>query len=285
MGDMGMNRCLAAVVVYHPNWEELCGNIKSYPQGIEKIVVVANSPLDALQQGYLQEEGIYLIQNPDNRGVASALNQAAHFGLNEGFDWLLTMDQDSRFGHTKSNAMPQAMHLAPTHTAAIGVESLKAPEPVPRFVPVSFLLQSGTLFYLPTWKTLGGFKESLFIDAVDHEYCLRAKKAGYQIFEYPSIQLIHQLGQTFKLPRWLFTFHSHPKSGISYHSSERERFIFRNNAWLIRKYFWTFPTWAIRRMSYLLLRILYALVILPEKGTRLQSILAGLGESMHFKGE
>ncbi|NDD35688.1 MAG: hypothetical protein EBZ26_05210, partial [Flavobacteriia bacterium] len=66
---------------------------------------------------------------------------------------------------------------------------------------------------------------------------------------------------------------------------ERERFIFRNNAWLIRKYFWTFPTWAIRRMSYLLLRILYALVILPEKGTRLHSILVGLGESMHFKGE
>jgi rhamnosyltransferase len=125
----------------------------------------------------------------------------------------------------------------------------------------------------------------LFIDAVDHEYCLRAKKAGYQIFEYPSIQLIHQLGQTFKLPRWLFTFHSHPKSGISYHPSERERFIFRNNAWLIRRYFWTFPTWAIRRMSYLLLRILYALVILPKKRTRLQSILEGLGESMHFKGE
>lgn len=280
-----MNRCLAVVVVYHPHWEELCANMKSYPNGIEKMVVVANSPLDAMQEGYLMEQGIHLIQNPDNRGVATALNQAAQLGMREGFDWLLTMDQDSRFGSTKTNALPQAMHLAPPQTAAIGVESLKTPEPVPRFVPVSFLLQSGTLFHLATWQELGGFKESLFIDAVDHEYCLRAKKAGYQIFEYPSIQLIHQLGQTFKLPQWLFAFHSHPKAGISYHTSARERFIFRNNAWLIRHYFWTFPKWAIRRTGYLLLRVLYALVLLPEKGMRLKSILAGLRESIHFKDE
>ena len=282
---MGINRCLAAVVVYHPNWEELSANIQSYPQGIEKKLIVANSPLGAKEQSFLQTQGIHLIQNLDNKGVASALNQAAEFALTEGFEWLLTMDQDSRFGPTKSNALAQAMHLAPPQTAAIGVESLKTPEPVPRFVLVSFLLQSGTLFHLPTWRALGGFKESLFIDAVDHEYCLRARNAGYRVFEYPSIQLIHQLGQTFKLPKRFFLLHSHPKTGISYHISARERFIFRNNAWLIRHYFWTFPTWAIRRTSYLLLRILYALVLLPEKRTRLNSILTGLRESIRFKGD
>ena len=284
MENMGLNRCLAVVVVYHPNWEDLCSNIQSYPEGVEKIVVVANSPLDPAQTSYLQERGIHLIQNPDNKGVATALNQAAELALNEGFDWLLTMDQDSRFGPTKANALQQATHLAPPQTAAIGVESLRRPEPVPRFVPVSFLLQSGTLFHVPIWKALGGFAESLFIDAVDHEYCLRAKKAGYRIFEYPSIQLIHQLGQTLKLPKWLFTFHSHPKAGISYHSPVRERFIFRNNAWLIRQYFWTFPTWAMRRIGYLSLRILYALVLLPEKGSRLTNIFAGIKESFGFKG-
>lgn len=284
MENMGLNRCLAVVVVYHPNWEDLCSNIQSYPEGVEKIVVVANSPLDIGQKSYLQEKSIHLIQNPDNKGVATALNQAAELALNEGFDWLLTMDQDSRFGPTNANALQQATHLAPPQTAAIGVESLRRPEPVPRFVPVSFLLQSGTLFHVSIWKALGGFAKSLFIDAVDHEYCLRAKKAGYRIFEYPSIQLIHQLGQTLKLPKWLFIFHSHPKAGISYHSPARERFIFRNNAWLIRQYFWTFPTWAIRRIGYLSLRILYALVLLPEKGSRLANIFAGIRASFGFKG-
>ena len=281
---MGLNRCLAVVVVYHPNWEDLCRNIQSYPQGVEKIVLVANSPMDTAQKYYLQEKGIQLIQNLANKGVATALNQAAELALGEGFDWLLTMDQDSRFGPTKADALQQAIHLAPPQTAAIGVESLRTPEPVPRFVPVSFLLQSGTLFHVPAWKALGGFVESLFIDAVDHEYCLRAKKAGYRIFEYPSIQLIHQLGETLKLPKWLFILHSHPKAGISYHSPARERFIFRNNAWLIRQYFWTFPTWAIRRIGYLSLRILYALVLLPEKDSRLTNIFAGIKASFGFKG-
>jgi rhamnosyltransferase len=284
MEIMGLNRCLAVVVVYHPNWEDLCRNILSYPRGVEKIVVVANSPMDVAQQSFLKENGIHLIQNPDNKGVATALNQAAALSLHEGFDWLLTMDQDSRFGPTKASALQQATHLAPPQTAAIGVESLRTPEPVPRFVPVSFLLQSGTLFHLPTWKALGGFTESLFIDAVDHEYCLRAKKAGYRVFEYPSIQLIHQLGQTLKLPKWLFIFHSHPKAGISYHSPARERFIFRNNAWLIRQYFWTFPTWATRRIGYLSLRVIYALILLPEKGSRLKNIFSGVRESFGFRG-
>jgi rhamnosyltransferase len=284
MEAMGLKRCLAVVVVYHPNWEDLCRNMETYPQGVEKIVVVANSPLDAEQQAFLLEKGIQLIQNPDNRGVATALNQAAELALDEGFDWLLTMDQDSRFGPTQGHALQQAMHLAPPQTAAIGVESLKTPELVPRFVPVAFLLQSGTLFNLPAWKALGGFAESLFIDAVDHEYCLRAKKAGYRIFEYPSIQLIHQLGQTLKLPKWLFIFHSHPKAGISYHSPARERFIFRNNAWLIRQYFWPFPAWATRRIGYLSLRVIYALILLPEKGSRLKNIFSGLRESFGFMG-
>lgn len=281
---MGIKRCHAVVVVYHPKWSEFCSNLQTYPHGVDRIMVVANSPLSADQKRYLEEQGIALVQNTDNKGVATALNQAAELATEEGFEWLLTMDQDSSFGPTKSNALHQAMHLAPEGTAAIGVESLRAPEAVPRFVPVPFLLQSGTLFNLGIWKQLGGFKESLFIDAVDHEYCLRAKKAGHVIFEFPSIQLIHQLGHTFKLPRWLFIFHNHPKAGISYHSPDRERFIYRNNVWLIRHYFGIFPTWAVRRIGYLSLRILYALILLPEKRKRLNNIAAGIRESRGFKG-
>lgn len=280
---MGMNRCLAAVVVYHPDWDAFCENLKSYPQGVEGILVVANSPLSPDQTNYLEQSGMVCLQNQENLGVAQALNQAAQYAIQRGFDWLLTMDQDSAFGQVKAGALEQAMHLAPPKTAAIGVESLRTPEAVPRFVSVAFLLQSGTLFHLEIWSKLGPFLEPLFIDAVDHEFCLRARKQGYRILQYPSIPLIHQLGQTYTLPAWLFVFHRHAKTGISYHSPERERFIFRNNAWLIRQYLWIFPGWALRRSGYLALRILYALLLLPQKKNRLKNIRQGLSDSWGFR--
>jgi len=278
-----MKRCLAAVVVYYPEWEAFCENLKSYPQGVDGVLVVANSPLRKEQLDYLAQAGIVLLENPENVGVAQALNQAALYAIRQGFKWLLTMDQDSAFGQVKKGALEQAMHLAPPKTAAIGVESLRTPEAVPRFVPAAFLLQSGTLFHLETWSELGPFLEPLFIDAVDHEYCLRARKNGHRILQYPSIPLIHQLGQTYKLPAWLFVFHRHTKTGISYHSPEREQFIFRNNAWLIGQYLWTFPGWALRRSGYLALRVLYAAFLLPQKKNRLKNILQGLRNSRGFR--
>lgn len=276
------NRCLAAVVLYMPEWEDFCQNLKTYPNGVDATLVVANSPLMPAQKDYLEGQGMVVVQNTENAGVARALNQAAQYAIQQGFNWLLTMDQDSAFGPTKPHALSQAMHLAPPKTAAIGVESLRTPEAVPRFVVVPFLLQSGTLFSLPVWSTVGPFKEALFIDAVDHEYCLRARKAGYTVLQYPSIPLFHQLGQTYALPRWLFVFHRHPKEGISYHSPAREQYIFRNNAWLIRQYFWTFPKWAFKRIGYLALRMAYALFLLPEKGSRLKNIFRGLHASYRF---
>jgi rhamnosyltransferase len=132
------------------------------------------------------------------------------------------------------------------------------------------------LVHLPSWQAIGPFDESLFIDGVDHDYCLRARLGGYGVYEWPQSRLSHALGDLHPLPSWLFALHRHKKSGISFHKPYREYFEFRNNLWLLRRYGLAFSGWAMLRLGYLLLRLFYALSILPERLERLRAIGRGL---------
>lgn len=276
------HQVMAVVVVHQPDWQDVLANIDTYLSAVDTLCVVANSPLTDTQTADLADRQLHLIQNRDNLGVASALNQAAERAESMGYRWLLTMDQDSSFLPLQAQELIASIRLAPPRAAAIGAESLHRPEPVPRFHSVPYLIQSGTLFHLPAWRAIQGFNELLFIDAVDHEFCLRARDAGWQVYVYPSVHLVHRLGRIKKMPQWLFIFHRHPKTGITYHDPYRERFVFRNNFWLTRRYARRFPGWATRRIGYLLLRLLYALILLPEKRSRLRNIAKGIGQSYSF---
>ena len=54
-------------------------------------------------------------------------------------------------------------------------------------------MQSGNLVNAAADEKLGDYKEEYFIDCVDYEYCLRAKRYGtYRIVQCGSAVLKHQ---------------------------------------------------------------------------------------------
>lgn len=61
---------------------------------------------------------------------------------------------------------------------------------------VDFLITSGSLIALNTFESVGLFDESLFIDNVDIEWCLRAAKQGYFCAGVSSAILMHHLGES-----------------------------------------------------------------------------------------
>jgi rhamnosyltransferase len=56
-------------------------------------------------------------------------------------------------------------------------------------------ITSGCLTRIAAWAQLGGFDETLFIDFVDTDYCLRAQRAGWTIAVSAQAQLQHSLGK------------------------------------------------------------------------------------------
>lgn len=59
---------------------------------------------------------------------------------------------------------------------------------------VSAILSSGSLIPRHTFELIGGMADELFIDAVDHEYCWRARAKGLPVIKDPKALLGHRLG-------------------------------------------------------------------------------------------
>ena len=83
------------VVWYNPSKEEV-SNIKTYLEYVDRVIVVDNSICDNgdLLKGMNQIE---YIANNENLGIAKALNIGCCKSIEYGYNYALTMDQDSRF--------------------------------------------------------------------------------------------------------------------------------------------------------------------------------------------
>lgn len=92
---------------------------------------------------------------------------------------------------------------------------------------VAFVIASGCLLNLKAFHAIGPMRESLFIDHVDLEWGLRARKAGFRLVVAPDLRLVHTLGdQAVQLPS--------RKQPVHVHAPFRNYYIVRNTVWLIR---------------------------------------------------
>lgn len=82
-------KILAVVVAYHPDLEVLRRNVDSFADGVDHILLWRNSPVEwAHPKVEMAGDGM-------NQGIGAALNAAWDYASRNGYDWLLTMDQDS----------------------------------------------------------------------------------------------------------------------------------------------------------------------------------------------
>src|ERR1019366_3027324 len=92
-----MVRIAAVTIIYHPT-ESLIENILSYYSAVEELYIMDNSvKSNPFITEMLSPINITYFHDGKNRGIAERLNQAAALASSKGFNWLLTMDQDSYF--------------------------------------------------------------------------------------------------------------------------------------------------------------------------------------------
>src|SRR4051812_24739580 len=86
------------IILYYPE-EKVLENVQSYLEQIEKLYVVDNteSNQSGLIENILQLPKITYLHDEMNKGIAARLNQVCDLAIEDGYEWLLTMDQDSSF--------------------------------------------------------------------------------------------------------------------------------------------------------------------------------------------
>ena len=89
-----MIKLAGIVTLYNPD-KEVKKNIESYLSYLEKLYVIDNTEGKDNKDRLPKSKKIEYIFKNENIGVASALNIAAKKALDDGYKYLLTMDQDT----------------------------------------------------------------------------------------------------------------------------------------------------------------------------------------------
>jgi rhamnosyltransferase len=232
-------RIAAAVILYHPT-ESALTNMDTYQDYVQKVFVFDNSEKEtAIRQMVQQKNNIEYHQDFENKGIATRLNQACEKAIDEGYDWLLTMDQDSFFSPDSLAFYLKCFseYSAKEKVAVFGTRyqrQHKTSLPVCAARETLNLITSGMLVNLKHFKDLGGFDEALFIDSVDHDYIIRAKKRDLSAIEFSNIFILHQLG-TLVYRSSIKTLYLVKKTKVV-HSPLRCYYIYRNMLYLQKKF-------------------------------------------------
>ncbi len=234
-----MHKVAAVIVLYNPD-NLMMGNINSYIDQVDKIYAIDNSERtnnDLVEKIRLLEKVEYICSN-SNIGIATALNIAAGKALNEGFDYLLTMDHDSN----ASQGMVEKLMSIMDSSDNIGIVAAEHIDPDIQQKPkagkadeVLYTMTSGNLVNLAAYKRVGGYLDKLFIDHVDHEFCLRLNKHGYKIVKVSGAILYHKVGNASR--KKFFSHYLYPTN----HTPVRIYYRMRNRLYVDNLYKKIFP--------------------------------------------
>jgi rhamnosyltransferase len=266
------------VVLYNPD-RSIIKNIESYLHFLDVLYIVDNSDnvdRDLVKDLCLLSPKVIYIPQDSNIGVASALNLSARVAIKGKYSWLLTMDQDSYFHRTDFFNKWTGIVL----NDKIGLIAASYTTEYDRwqkeysaeFNEIHFVITSGNVINLKAWNGVGGFEDKLFIDEVDHDYCLKLRKNGYKILISREILMGHQIGEFY--PGDLNDEPGNKKRTL--HRPVRYYYMSRNVLYLCKKYFFTDFRFVLARFYYLIKSLTKIILMYPDKLTYLRFFFAGV---------
>lgn len=205
MTDRNGVRVAGVVLAYHPE-AAIVENIRALRRQVDEVFVVENSP-DAASRSVLApalaDGAVTTLPQEGNVGVASGFNAGMRAALEAGADFVWIFDQDS----TVTDGM--LTRLLDAHRAAGARAGIVAPalrshatgviyrrESGEGAREVDVLISSGSLFSRELIQSIGLHEEPLFIDYVDHEISLRARRRGYRNLKVFDAILDHRFGDS-----------------------------------------------------------------------------------------
>lgn len=230
------------IVSYNPG-EQIIQSIKELVKQVDKVIIVDNGSLESAITEHLRSldsTGIVkILYNQKNLGIAHALNQGINIAIQENFEWIVTFDQDTAIPTTfisslfncydKIQLKQDIAILCPIYLNSF-IQSV-TDNSSKYYEYVKSAMTSGSLMKISAIKEIGLFDEKLFIDWVDHDYCVRTRLSKYRIVESTHTHLIHVPGNVSE------NFIFGTKICTSNHSPLRRYYMYRNRIIYLKRYF------------------------------------------------
>lgn len=185
------------IVLYNPDVKRFIECIDEIVKQVDKVYVFDNS--EESTNIALSDKVVYLSIRK-NMGIAYALNRIMEAAQNDGFDWVITMDQDSII----PTGLVDAYKKAIGGTKEIGIvcpqvidtrRAYMEVKTTPKEEYVDFCITSASCTSVEVWEKVGKFDEWLFIDLVDNDFCKRLLVSGYKILRLNDLILNQEFGK------------------------------------------------------------------------------------------
>lgn len=280
----GNGTVLAVVVTYQPD-PFLERNLRALESQTDLVVVVDNGSANvAYVQAVAESVGCRFINNQGNLGVAAAFNQGIATAMNEGYSWVITFDQDSLAPpglvaglldlyrhHPRRNEIGV---VAPTHRdRGTGDSYYQRGDRLDEdegWRIVRSCISSGCLVPTAVYVQIGGLDESLFIDFVDHDFCMRCRAKGLLVLESTRHVLEHSIGAAIARrvlgKRLIFTNHL----------PVRHYYMTRNQLEVYRRNLGVDFFWSTRGFFFQTVTAVLVLIYEEQRHEKLKAMLEGL---------
>lgn len=288
MSPVGIRRddICAVIVTYNPD-ERFCERLRVIQKQVGCVAIVDNgsSQICLPEEDLMTRQAIHVIRNGRNEGLAYALNQGCRFAVGRGYNWILTLDQDSDPELTLVDNLVAAWNACPfrERVGAVGSSyvtikgALSSGYSKGAWREAVAVITSGMLFPAAVYQSVGPFREDFFIDYVDIEWSLRLRSRGYKIIVACQAVMFHRMGRP-RVHRFL------GKTVIStHHHALRRYYITRNRVTVWLRYFNAEPGYILRDMVSFLKEAAKIMLYEDAKVKKLVAILLGLGHALAGK--
>ncbi|MEW5056825.1 MAG: glycosyltransferase [Cycloclasticus sp.] len=274
----GKENTCAIIVTYEPS-DSVCRLLIALQDQLPSVILVDNNSSEgnlSKLSPFTDSSSVELHKNNENIGLGAALNQAVSLAISRGFKWVVMLDQDTSIHEDFFESLIGIYTLSEGEYPLIGCnyrdiskkKNFIEPDNFKKsFIERRTVITSGTLMRLDLFISIGCFRADYFIDSIDHEYCLRARSAGFSVAISTKVLMSHTIGSTeSKKCRWLAF--DHPPI--------RKYYMVRNTLGTVREYLIREPLWAIRQIFRLLVEFLSILLFECNKKAKILAFCKGV---------
>lgn len=228
-------RILTGIVTFNPEIDRLKENLNSIvPQDTDILIFDNGSKNIAEVSELAQKKNCKIISVLQNQGIAFGLKQIMDYAIKNGYEWVLTLDQDSITTTKLIDEYKKYCGDSKVGALTCNIKDRNFFEVFEKkentVQNVRTCITSGCFMRVAAYKSTSGYDVSMFIDFVDFDICYALIKAGYSIIKIPFEGLLHEDGHGVNVSFF-------GKKYIMYHKSAWRRFyMMRNEIYLARKF-------------------------------------------------
>lgn len=241
-----MKNVCAIIITYNCS-AKIIEVIDSVVNQVDSIIIVdngSNQKCLSILEELEKVDSIKIIYNKFNYGIAKALNIGIKYALENGYEWVLTLDHDSVCEKSMISKMFKCFTVSKCDISEVGIicprvydinkgmyiDKVKENDEKKDYYFTTDCIQSGSLYNINIFRSLGYFNEELFIYHVDFDFCEKIIKNGYKIIKCNSVKIFHEEGA--KIQKKLLgmtVFYNNYSSNAVY-------YITRNTIYMAKKY-------------------------------------------------